>query len=118
MGHVGDSSKNEQALDPQGPRIPRKCTEVKGFCERLELLFAKAPVTLLVDVEGSGFAVPRNHEKQERTLGEIEPAHQLGFRLLGKTDDGSVLIEPLQTEIPQVQDGVNGNLHRYFSPFS
>src|SRR5215831_10350065 len=131
MGQVGDSSKNDSGvLGPQDPRITRKCNEVKGFRERFELLFAKAAVTLLdrqrerieggpvavVDVEGSGFAVPRNHEKQERTLGEIEPANQLGFRLMGKADDGSVLFEPLQTQILQVQDGVNGNLRHCFPP--
>src|SRR6516165_1112337 len=113
---------------PKDPRIPRKSKEVKGFRERFELLFAKTAVTLLdrqreriegrpvavVDIEGSGFAVPGNHQKQERALGEIEPAHQPGFRFVGKADDGFVLIEPLQTEILQAQDGVNANFRHFF----
>src|SRR6516165_5435981 len=115
---------------PKDPRIPRKSKEVKGFRERFELLFAKAAVTLLdrqrervegrpvavVDIEGSGFVVPRNHQKQERALVEIEPAHQPCFRFIGKADDGSILIEPLQTKILQVQDSVNANLRHCFSP--
>src|SRR5581483_2660408 len=105
-------------LRPQRLRVPSETGQPERPGECFKLVLPEPAVTAfdwegerieglptpVIDVETTRFRIVRNHQKQQRTFGEVQPPGNPCLSSCCETQNGSILIQLFQTKIPLMQD--------------